>query len=216
MKKRQPIVRRLVLAVALSGTVAAVALAFVPTARESQFNNGLFAYVVASNRGPLPGCLPDGSNCTAANWVWWYIHVLNVNPLKNFVFGNPPGPTRPTVPNAFVVSSVDEATFVNGLQIGQSTLVPPPNLTGRFFSAGRFISTVTCGLPITVPCNKVTSPAVLPGENVAVFFDGWMHSTEGPPADPNGILVEKFTVHGTLNGAPINLTANSQSILETP
>jgi hypothetical protein len=115
------------------------------------------------------------------------------------------------VPNAFVVSSVDETAFVNGVQVFQDTRVPPPNLTRNFGSAGRFISTVTCGQPITLPCNTVTSPSVLPGEDTAVFFDGWNH-VQG---ELDGTLVERFTVHGTLNGTPVDLTASSRPILLT-
>jgi hypothetical protein len=198
-----------------SGIVTGVLIgggAATSTASAADPVNGLSAYVVPSNRQPLPACSPDGSDCTARNSVQWYIHVANTNQIVNI---SPPLSmvARPGVPNAFVVNSVDEREVVSGVQIGQDTLVPPPNLTHRFFSAGRFISTVTCGDPITLPCNTVISPAVLPGEDVAVFFEGWFHTTD--PSDPNGLLVVTFTVHGTLNGTPVDLTASAPPIQET-
>jgi hypothetical protein len=185
------------------------------SAKAASPGDGLSAYVVPSNRQPLPACSqPDFSDCTAQNSVQWYIHVANRNQVLNV---SSPSPlsfgTRPELPNAFVVNSVDEREVVSGVQIGQDTLVPPPNLTRRFRSAGRFISTVTCGDPVTVPCNTVISPAVLPGEDVAVFVEGWFHTTD--PSDPNGLLVVTFTVHGTLNGTPVDLTASAPPIQET-
>ena len=67
MKKRTLHTRRLVPRVIFAAALAAAALTFVPAAAtESPFGNGLFAYVVASNRGPLPAC---DTNCTTANFV---------------------------------------------------------------------------------------------------------------------------------------------------
>jgi hypothetical protein len=206
-------------AIVASGIVTGVLIgggAATSTASAADPVNGLSAYVVPSNRQPLPACSqPDFSDCTARNSVQWYIHVANTNQVLNIrslTLSSPHG-TRPELPNAFVVNSVDERFVVSGVQIGQDTLVPPPNLTRRFFSAGRFISTVTCGDPITLPCNTVISPAVLPGEDVAVFVEGWFHTTD--PSDPNGLLVATFTVHGTLNGTPVDLTASAPPIQET-
>jgi hypothetical protein len=205
--------------VAAAATLTAVVVrggVATSSAKAASPGDGLSAYVVPSNRQPLPACSqPDFSDCTARNSVQWYIHVANTNQVLNvrsLTLSSPHG-TRPELPNAFVVNSVDERFVVSGVQIAQDTLVPPPNLTRRFFSAGRFISTVTCGDPITLPCNTVISPAVLPGEDVAVFVEGWFHTTD--PSDPNGLLVATFTVHGTLNGTPVDLTASAPPIQET-
>jgi hypothetical protein len=154
----------------------------------------------------LPACLSDGSNCGAANMTWSYIYVTNYNQPQN------EGPARSSVPNAFVATSIDETTFVNGAQFGSLyTLTPPPNLTGSFGSAGRWPSTVTCGQPVSAPCNVVGSPAVLPGENTSISYLGWIHAN----SEPNGTYVFKFTVHGTLNGAPVDLDASSPPIRMT-
>jgi len=217
--------KRLLLAIAAAVIVAVAVTAVLvgwgagtPTARAAGPENGLSAYVVPSNHQPLPACsfTPDENDCTARNSVQWYIHVANRNQVLNInslTLSSPQG-SRPELPNAFVLNSVDESEVVSGVPIGHDTLVPPPNLTRRFFSAGRFISTVTCGDPISVPCNTVVSPAVLPGEDVAVFVEGWFH-TRGDPSDPNGTLVVTFTVHGTLNGTPVDLTASAPPIQET-
>jgi hypothetical protein len=162
----------------------------------------LSASVVPTARGPLSRC-PAGADCTTDNAVWWFVHVANRTQPQNFLSGN-----RATIPNAFVVDSVDETFLVDGVDQGFSdTLVPPPNLSRRFGSAGRFISTVTCGAPAS-PCTNVISPAVLPGEDVSVYFEGWFH-TQG---ETNGSLVATFTVHGTFNGQPLDLTASSPPI----
>jgi hypothetical protein len=211
MKRRSLKARRLVLAAVLSAAVAAIALAFVPAAIEGTSNrHDLSAFVVVTQRGPLPRCSDDGSDCTAANIVWWFIHIVNGNRLSNFPPTN--GSTRANTPNAFLVSSVDETTFINGVEYGHGTLTPPPNLTGRFGTAGHWPETVTCGQPgaFTTPCNVVTSPAVVPGENTVIFYEGWFHGQ----SDPGGIVVTQFTVHGTLNGAPVDVTASSPPIFQ--
>jgi hypothetical protein len=213
MMKRRVKARRWALAAALSGAVVAAALALVPAAIEGTNNNtnGLFAYVVATNRGPLRACYEDGSGCGPANLVWHFIHVANTNKLTNLE-----GQTnRATVPNAFAVSSVDERVFVNGVEVPESafTWTPPPNASPLSWS-GHWPSTVTCqGEPgsFHTPCDVVGSPAVVPGENTAVLFTGWGHDS----VDPNGTYVFRYTVHGTLNGTPVNLTASSPPIFMT-
>jgi hypothetical protein len=196
--------RRLLPAIVLSAALAAGALILVPGSSEgsTQDHNRLSAYVVATNRGPLPRCSDDGSDCTPANFVWEFIHVVNANPLEN------QGGTRATVPNAFVVTSVDEAAFVDGVDVGSGTLTPPPNAIRRGVS-GHWPATVTCPAPPDA-CNIVGSPAVLPGENTVIVYDGWFHGQ----SDPNGVLVFRYTVHGTLNGNPVDLTASSPPIRE--
>jgi hypothetical protein len=197
--------RRLLPVIVLTWTLAAGALILMPASSEGSTQNQthLVAYVVASNRGPLPRCSDDLSDCTSANFVGEYIHVINANPLTNG-FGN-----RATLPNSFVVNSVEETFFVDGVDVyGTGTLTPPPNAVRRGVS-GRWPATVTCPPP-SEPCNIVGSPAILPGENTVIVFEGWFHGQ----SDPNGTLVMRFTIHGTLNGTPVDLTASSPPIRE--
>jgi hypothetical protein len=206
--EKQPLhARRLVPRAIFAAALAAAALTFVPAAAtESPFGSGLFAYVVASNRGPLPAC---DTNCTAANLVWHFVHVINANRLSNVI-----GFTdRTTWPNSFVVTSVDSTTFVNGASQGTFTITPPPNASPLSWS-GHWPSTVDCeGQPgsFHTPCDVVLNPAVLPGENVAAVYTGFVHSV----GELNGTYVFRYTIHGTLNGAPVNLTASSAPIQMT-
>jgi ABC-type molybdate transport system permease subunit len=57
----------------------------------------------------------------------------------------------------------------------------------------------------------VLNPAVLPGENVAAVYTGFVHSV----GELNGTYVFKYTIHGTLNGMPVNLSASSAPIQMT-
>ena len=79
---------------------------------------------------------------------------------------------RSAAPNAFVLDSEEETILVNGAVYFQQTLPPLPNLTDRFRTSGSWPATVTCGDPITVPCNTVLKPAIFPGENTIAFWDG--------------------------------------------
>jgi hypothetical protein len=65
-------------------------------------------------------------------------------------------------------------------------------------------------VPFTSPCD-VRSPAVLPGENTAPFISRWVHGAD----EPDGAYVFTFTLHGTLNGEPVNVTATSKKIVMT-
>jgi hypothetical protein len=219
MKNQPAKDRRLVLAGGLAATVAAAALAFLPAAIGSADGNSpsstgstnLFAYVMPTSRGPLTSC-SGGSDCTTANEVWHFIYVANENRLQNFTGFS----TRATLQNSFVVGSVDlVGVFVNGVLLPDSPLrfTPPPD-TGPFLGgSGHWPATVTCGEPgaFQRPCNVVKNPAVVPGERTAVFYAGWIHVN----TEANGTYVFKYTVHGTLNGAPVDLTARSPSILMT-
>jgi len=186
-----------------AGTATRPAKATLPS-------NNLYAQVVAATRGPLTAC--SGSDCTSANTVWHFIHVVNVNALTN----EEQGTNRATVPNAFVISSVDWRIFVNGREVQEfaSTFTPPPNPSVPLSWSGRWPMTVTCqGQPgaFFPPCNVVGSPAVLPGENTVVLYAGWAHGN----TEPNGWYVFKYTIHGTLNGNPVDLTASSPPIKMT-
>jgi hypothetical protein len=61
------------------------------------------------------------------------------------------------------------------------------------------------------PCTVIGKPAVIPGENTVVLFPGWIHG----PGEPNGTYVFKYTVHGTQNGTPVDLTATTPPIAMT-
>jgi hypothetical protein len=185
--------------------VAAIALASVPAAGTSSISNGLYAFVRADSSAPLPACSQDGSDCTPANTVWHFVYVANANPVTEIS----PGPrTRATLKNAFVVNSVDQRVVIDGVeQPGPPfTVTPPPNAFIRSYS-GHWPATVTCP-PGSDPCNLVGSPAVIAGEITSVVFTGWVHGD----AEPNGRYVFKYTVHGTLNGTPVSLTASSRPI----
>ena len=194
-----PVAAAAVVVAALLGSGAAT-----PSARADSPNNGLSAYIVATNRGPLPACSADGSNCGPANTVWNYIHVINSNSLQNA------GGSRTTVPNAFVISSIDLHVFVNGADYSDATYTPPPNVTPFNAASHRWPATVECsGGP---PCTDVQNPAVIPGENIVAFYSGWIHGT----SEPNGSYVFTYTIHGTLNGNALDLTASSPKIQMTP
>ena len=209
MKKRPRKLRRLVQA-ALVIAVAAVALVFVAAAAESASSNGLFAYVRAGTRGPLPACHEDGSNCGPANTVWNYVYVLNLNSITNAAGGT----TRETLPNSYAVQSVSSATFIDGIHHPEfdATFTPAPSAYIRSW-AGHWPATVTCqpGAP-PEPCNEIHNPAVIPREDTSVLYAGWGHGD----AEPNGTYVFKYTVHGTLNGTPVDLNASSPPIQMTP
>jgi hypothetical protein len=202
--------RLLFVAVAALVVVAAVAAVVVggglttSSAKAASPGDGLSAYVVFSNRGPLPPC--SGPDCTAANLTWIYAHIINSNSLGNELTGG----RRDNTPNAFVLDSVDETVLVNGAAVfGQETLTPPPNVSDRLSTSGRWPATVTCGNPpAPPPCSTVLNPAILPGENTVGFYEGWFHGS----TEPTGSYVFRFTFHGTLNGSPVDLTASSKPI----
>jgi hypothetical protein len=87
------------------------------------------------------------------------------------------------VPNAFLLTSVDETILVDGAVFSQETLTPPPNVSDRLGTSGRWPSTVTCGDPIAPPpCTTVLNPAILPGENTIGFYDGFFTGAPSRPA----------------------------------
>jgi len=190
--------------VVAAGTV----LVLVPAAFESGTPNGLFAYVVPTANGPLPACSEALSSCSVSD----FIYVANLNRLTQLTGFT----TRATMPNTFVVSSVDETIDVNGVHQPQfgTTFTPPPDSSPLPAWSGRWPATVTCqGQPGSFqrPCNVVGNPAIVPGENTAVLFTTWGHASN----EPNGVYVFKYTIHGTLNGTPIDLTASSPPIQMT-
>jgi hypothetical protein len=195
----------LMFATALVAGVAAAMLVVLPAAARGTGNH-LDARIVATNPGPLPACAEDLSDCTDVNVVREFIYVENGNSLLN-----QRGPTRADVPNAFVVSSIDQAVFVDGVQDHDFdfTHIPPPYPSDPP-RAGRWPVTASCP-PEGPPCNVVGSPAVLPREDTAVLWIAWAHGN----AEPNGTYVFKFTIHGTLNGTAVTLRASSPPIVMT-
>jgi hypothetical protein len=202
MKRQALKRRRLIVAALLTAVIAAMALGFVPAALEGTTKSRLHVSVVATNSGPLSPC--SGSDCTSANQVSDFIYVVNANRLTN----SDAGTNRATVPNAFVVSSIDSQIFVNGVEVPgfAARLTPPPNAFFRSWS-GHWPSTVTCP-PDGTPCNVVGSPAVVPGETAAILYYNWRHGN----TEPNGTYVFRYTIHGTLNGNPVDLTVSSPPI----
>lgn len=202
--------KRLIAVVTLFVAAALIAAlvttgAGTPSARAGSLTNGLSAYVALTNTGPLPACSQDGSDCGPANQVFQYVHVVNRNPLAN-QNGN-----RLTVPNAFDIDSIDESISVDGQQYSQVRWTPPPNITPSYLPgySARWPATVVCdGSP---PCTDVQNPAVVPGEDIAALMVGWIHGH----AEPNGSYVFTFTIHGTLNGNAVDLTAKSAPIRMT-
>jgi hypothetical protein len=201
---------RLIAAATLFAAAALIAVFVAGGARTSSaqagsLSKGLSAYVAATNTGPLPACLPDVGDCTAANQVFHYIHVVNRNPLVN-QNGN-----RLTVRNAFDINSIDESVSVNGHSYSNVNWSPPPNITpsNLIGYSARWPATVVCdGSP---PCTDVQNPAIVPGEDTAAFITGWIHGN----AEPNGTYVFTYTIHGTLNGNAVDLTASSPAIRMT-
>jgi hypothetical protein len=187
----------------VAGLVAAIALLSVPAAGTSGLSNGLYAFVRADGPGPLPAC--SGSDGTNANTVWHFVYVANANRLMEVNLGPR---TRATLQNAFVVNSVDSTAIIDGVeQPGPPfTVTPPPNAFFRTY-AGHWPSTVSCPASAD-PCNVVGSPAVIPGEVTSVVFTGWTHAV----GEQNGTHVFKYVVHGTLNGAHVDLIAYSRPI----
>jgi hypothetical protein len=181
--------------------------AVTSSARAGSPKNGLSAYVVASLKGPIPVCSAD---CPPTNTVWEYVHVINSNPLTVNRGGS-----RATVPNAFVINSVDQQVSVDGADYpsGDGNFAPPPNVTPFPSASGRWPATVVCSgsPPSPPPCTDIQNPAVLPGENTIGFYAGWSHD----PTDRNGTFVFTYTIHGTLNGNPVDLTASSPAIQMT-
>lgn len=196
---------RLVFGAALLAAAAAATLVVLP-AGASPPGNRLDAKVIVTNPGPVPACSQDGSDCTDANTVRYFIYVENGNALVNLG-----GTPRANVHNAFVVSSIDQAVFIDGVQDHDFdfTYTPPPYPSFQP-SSGRWPVTASCPAE-GPPCTVVGSPAVVPGEKTAVFYPAWSHGN----AEPNGTYVFKFTIHGTLNGTPVDLRASSPPVVMT-
>lgn len=187
--------------VALVAAAAAISLVVLPAAAEGTADNHLLVNVVASNPGPLPSCSED---CTLANSVRDVIYISNTNALPTRL--EPGGGSRTTFPNSFVVNRIDETIFVDGVDTYDFFYTPPPN-TNYAPYVGHWSATAACP-PEGPPCNVVDSPAVMPGERTAIFWTGWFHGDQ----EANGLYVFRYTIHGTLNNTPVDVSGSSPPI----
>jgi hypothetical protein len=195
--------------------IAALTIVGVPLVSASANpSNRIVGYVVLTNKGPLHSCVewaPSGYSCPEAITIV-YIYVLNLNPLTNTGGNN-----REVISNAYVINEVDWSTYVNGTLIsawpGEGTwifaITPPPNPT--WIGPGHW--------PVEVTPSGIGNPSVLPGENVAILYVGWVHCSQGcagaPVSEPNGLYVFHFTVRGTVNGVEDDITLQSFPIVMT-
>jgi hypothetical protein len=214
--------RRLALGAGLVGIgaiVAALALGVASTGSAGTGN--IPKMTVAPTSKVLRACTaePCGPETTVRN----FLYVENKNPLPPS-WDRDTQYTRATLPGAFVMSSIDLTVFVNGELLklpgfenpATPAYLPPPDIPTSFpgahsrLFAGQWPSTVTC--PDTPdPCNVVKSPAIVPGETTVAFWARWTHDA----SEPNGKYVFRFTIHGTLDGAPVDLRADSPTITMT-
>jgi hypothetical protein len=208
----------MVLGVALA---AAYSLgAAVPMALNAAAKSGgptISASVVQTNPGPLLAC--SAGPCPSDTLTDLVVFVRNRNPLNNSAFQFGIGSTaRNQLVGAFVVTSIDESATVNGspypggpivVPITPPPSVAPPNAVWGW--SGHWPATVTC-TSSGPPCDVVTSPAAIPGEKVAIFYDGWAHGA----TEPNGTYVFTFVLHGTVDGSPLDITVSGKPIKMVP
>lgn len=200
--------RPLLFAVVIAATALALVLALRPAPSHGALPR-IFAFAVPANKGPVTACYT--APCPVESWEQIPIYTANTNPLVNFV--NQPGDlnARYTVPNAYVVDSVDWSMTINGVTQPPDTtpLTPPPNAFIKNW-AGHWPSTVRCPFD-GAPCYVVGHPAVLPGENIAPLYFSWIHGSD----EPDGVYVFTFTLHGSVNGAPLDVTTSTPPIQMT-
>ena len=181
-----------------------IAVAVFASATGGTNGRGVSAYVGLSNPGPLHACSTAPSDCPLDTVTQFFIYTTNSNRPVNWL---PREVTRSTIPNAYVVSSIDVTAAVDGAPFGfAATFTPPPSSSAPAF-AGRWA--VSCA-PFSSPC-EVTTPAVLPGETMSPWVSRWIHGAD----EPDGSYIFTFTLHGTLNGAPLDVTASSKKIVMT-
>jgi hypothetical protein len=179
-----------------------IAVAIFASATGGTNGPGVSAYVGLSNPGPLHAC--SALPCPLDTVTQFFIYTTNSNRPVNWLAREV---TRSTIPNAYVVSSIDVTVSVDGAPFGfAATFTPPPSSSAPAF-AGRWV--VSCA-PFSSPC-EVTSPAVLPGETTSPWVSRWIHGAD----EPDGTYVFTFTLHGMLNGEPVDVTATSKKIVMT-
>jgi hypothetical protein len=186
----------------LSASVTCLVSLTVSTGVASDNPKPIRAEVVVTNDGPMQDCpaaLPPGANPPDSCLTFLYVFVRNSNSIDLTTHG----PGRDLVPNAFVVTNVEVRLTVNGGDCSicnslVANLTPPPN--GTLNNGASW--------PMTVRCQQGTGnctlgkPAVLPQERVAVTSFGWAHGAD----EPDGSYVFTVTVHGTVNGDPVDAT----------
>jgi hypothetical protein len=100
--------------------VATAALIALPTASGRTAGQNLHAYVPRQEPGPVPACSDtSGTDCPPASSYRFVVHVANTNRLADF---DTHPKTRTTVPNAFVVTGIDQS--INGVPF-DNTQTPP-------------------------------------------------------------------------------------------
>ena len=204
-------VRLLFLALAAAAAASALFLALRPAAGRSALGPRIYAFAVPANPGPVHACYDYSAPCPLNSTEQIPIYTTNTYPLANWVNQPADANARWAVPNAFDVSSIDLKITVNGVDWGgNTTLTPPPNAFVPGW-AGHWPSTVRCDFTNLSACHVVGSPAVLPGENVAPLYYSWAHGFD----EPDGVYVFSFTIHGTVNGVPTDITANTPPIVMT-
>jgi hypothetical protein len=183
----------------------ACAVAVLASATGGVTGPGLSASVLPTNPGPIHACSTAPAECPLNTVTQLIIYTTNTSRPVHWLTG---AIARPEIPNAYAVSSVDARVSVNGVDVPEwsGTFTPPPAASPPSF-AGRW--PVSCA-PFSSPCD-VRSPAVLPGETTAPFVSRWLHGVD----EPDGTYVFTFTIHGTLNGEPVDVTASSKKIVMT-
>jgi len=179
------------------------AVAIFASATGGTNGRGVSAYVGLSNAGPLHACSTALTDCPLDTVTQFFIYATNSNRPVNWLTGSI---TRPEIPSAYVVSRVDTTVSVDGAVFFTTTATPPPTANPQFYG-GRW--PVSCA-PFSSPCD-VRSPAVLPGETTAPLVARWIHTAD----EPDGAYIFSFTIHGTLNGEPVDITASSKKIVMT-
>jgi hypothetical protein len=204
---------RLALGAALVGIAMIVAALVFAAGRGSAGTSTGLKLIVAptTTKGPLTAC--SAEPCSPETTIHHFLYVENKKPLPP-EWGRSIDYNRDSLPGAFVMSSVEDTILVNGSVYFTATDVPPPDIPvglGRR-NSGHWPSTVTCPPePSTDPCNVVGRPAILPGEKTVALWERWTHGAD----EPNGTYVFRFTIHGTLDGTPVTLTADSPPIVMT-
>jgi hypothetical protein len=166
-------------------------------------SNPITMHIVLSERGPL--------SVNGHTDVFAFIRNTDPRSQEDLLDGAT-GRVRNRLTNAYVVSRIDVDIMANGRLAYHWYFTPPPDSSVPDFS-GRWPMTVTCpGTPPSPPCNIVSDPAVLPGEELVIFYVGYAPD----PSDPPGNYVFVFTAHGTVNGQPLDVTAQSSPLVYRP
>ncbi len=188
--------KKTTLVLASLGMISMLALVSISIASGSA--TPLTASVVVTNRAPLH----------AGDGTYFAVFLTNTYPPSQLQWTGP----RFTVYNAYVINSLHWDIYVDGALWGAFTFLAPPAL--GYAPEHWPVSVVpgTCSSDGTTTC-QVGSPAVLPGENLAVFYTGWTHMPDDPYNEPNGNYVFVFTVHGTVNGVETDITVRSSTIV---